>query len=1059
MEYKELDLHQHTLKRPDTYVGSIRSQTSPEYISSEDMTQITLQEINYIPALLRIFVEALSNAVDNVVRSKEHGVECKSIKVTINQETGETSVWNDGLTIPIGDSTNYIPEMLFGRLLTSSNYNDEEERYTSGRNGLGITLTNIFSTEFKVQLVSDGNMYRQEWSNNMKNKGKPKITKSKLKGYTQVTWTPDFQYFSVPGYTMDFVRLMYRYVMDSAMATGVSVYLNDVKLPIKQFKDYVGLYSSDKHRLLLESRESQCVLIPSQGTFQTVSFVNGVYTKNGGVHVDAWSDAVFKPLSTKLKLQPKDVKPYFMVFVNCRVPNPEFSNQSKTKMTGPKISTSVESKHVKALCGWPFMDEIKKLRDMKEMMTLKKTEKKRFKSIEGFDQANKAGGKDSVKCSLILCEGLSAKTYAVMGIEQGSWVGGEKLKGRDWYGILALRGKLLNTRNAKADSIAANKEITNIIQILGLQYGMDYSVDSNYKQLRYGRVMILTDQDLDGFHIGGLIINMFDHLFPSLIRRPDFLTSMQTPIIKINLKTPLRFYDSVSAKRYIEKHQPSSKLVKYYKGLGTSSDKDIEETFGKRVVIFTMDDNSRANINLAFSNDQSNTRKNWIANYKENEVEYTEDNNMFGLNVSDFINYELIKFSIADCKRSLPNLVDGLKESQRKILYACFLKNLNQPLKVAQLGAYVAEKTCYHHGENSLSDTIIKMNQDFVGANNVPLLLKDGQHGTRLQLGKDAASPRYIFTKLASRTRSIFHSDDDAILTSLYDDGDTIEPEYYCPIIPMILVNGGEGIGTGWSTSIPCYNPADIVSWIKNWLSETDTGELIPWYNGFEGRIVPVSKHKFETHGVAKQDGKKIVVTEIPIGISIEKYKEHLEELRDSKKIKSVKNYSKPNKVHFELVIEDGFDVSQLKLTSAITTTNLVLFDENNSIHKYDTVEDIMESFCGVRFKYYTMRKENLLKRLEEDKKVLKNRRRFLKKVMNDELVLRNRDEESILADMKRMEFTDIENLLALPVRSFSSQKISALDSKIDELRVKIEETTRATEKQLWLNDLNSIRF
>ena len=185
----------------------------------------------------------------------------------------------------------------------------------------------------------------------------------------------------------------------------------------------------------------------------------------------------------------------------------------------------------------------------------------------------------------------------------------------------------------------------------------------------------------------------------------------------------------------------------------------------------------------------------------------------------DFIDKELILFSRYDNTRSSPCVIDGFKPSQRKVLYGAFKRKLTSEIKVIQFSGYVSEHTAYHHGEASLNGTIISMAQDFVGSNNVNLLVPSGQFGSRLLGGKDAASPRYIYTYLSPITRLIFKEEDDALCRYLVDEGQRIEPDYYLPIIPMVLVNGSEGIGTGYSTTIPNYNPVDIVNYIKSKLN------------------------------------------------------------------------------------------------------------------------------------------------------------------------------------------------------------------------------------------------
>jgi DNA topoisomerase-2 len=1076
LEYKELELHDHVLHRPDTYVGSVRNTRSTEFIGLIDDhkdIEIVQKEIEYIPAILRIFIEILSNAIDNKWRSDQAGIPTTAIKVTINKETGETSIWNDGLSIPIEineQSQTWNPDMIFGRLLTSSNFNDTEERFSSGRNGLGASLTNIFSTMFKVTCVDPNTrqQYTQKWARNMKKRGEPKIKKTSVKrGSTEITWVPDFEYFGLQGYSDDVVALFVRYVCDTAMNTGVKVYLNGSKLPIKSLKQYASMYKSPTGEVLVLSED---VVLTSASEYQHISFVNGIYTSQGGIHVDLWAEAIFKTLAQKInqkykqvKLTAKDVKQYFRLIIRVNVPNPEFSSQTKDRLISPRVNTNIESKHITALMKWSFMAYIREIIQNKELLTLKKTERKSrvTKQIDGYDPANNAGTKKSVYCTLILCEGLSAKTYAVTGIRKGIDFGSGLMKGRDVMGIYALRGKVLNTRNAKSTSIANNTEITGIIQALGLKYGVDYTDDRNFAMLSYGRVLCLCDSDNDGKHIESLLLNVFDSLFPSLLKRKGFFLSMQTPIMKLSYRSEkLIFYTQYDAYQYMEQFNDRTFKIKYYKGLGTSTETEVLETFGQRVIEYEYDSEAKHSINKVFNKDFADTRKKWMQDYDETEhVKYNPiSKTLFTSTMSDFINCEMIKFSIDDCRRSIPHLMDGFKESNRKILFSCFLRNLShdkEPMKVAQLAGYVAEKSDYHHGEQCLYDTITRMAQDYVGSNNIALLEKEGAFGSRLANGADAANARYIFTRLRKIARLIFHPDDDDILERYEDSGTPIEPKYYAPIIPMILVNGGMGIGTGHSCSIPSYNPKDIITQIHNWMDGRDVESINPWYNGFKGVIKQISSNKYESNGIVKTVGTKTTVTEIPIGISIDKYKDKLQESQDNKKIKNLKNYSTPDNPHFEF---QEIQMIDLGLKSSISCSNMVLFDHTNHIRKFSSVRDILVSFCEQRMSLYEKRHEYLLSELKDKNRVLKDKLRFLRDVMSGDLNIQKVDEKELDIEMEEKGFQKVDGsfefLLGMSMRSFSKQKLDHLMSQIEEYRSQIKELKRQTPKDLWKRDL-----
>jgi DNA topoisomerase-2 len=1132
--YVSLDQRTHILHRPDMYIGNIKNINTDFYgsqylskekdeedqkedkkvIKDEDEKEIFIfkkrGEINF--GLHRIFIEVLSNAIDNVWRSSLTDTKCTKIKIEIT-EKGMITVWNDGLSIPveINEETGmYNPEMIFGKLLTSSNYDDKEERMTSGRNGLGQKVTNVFSKEFSVKLFDPltGNQYSQNWKNNMSEKDKPKIVSSKSKtqkGYTQVSFLPDFEKFGVSELSDDMRSLFFKNIIDTAMITGVSVYFNGNKIPLsgsisKTMKDYSMFYynnlseeeKENLNMIYIESDDSKVVLCPNlkNDGFSQISFVNGIETFHGGIHVDAWINAILQPVLDKINssikkggssLSLRDVKSYFRIFLKCDLPNPSFSSQEKSFLNGPNVKTpEVETKHINSIMKWSVIDKLKDMIKGKEMNALKKIEKKKgFVKIEGLDPANLAGTKNSQQCSLILCEGDSAKTFAVKGIQTG--VGGKK--GRDYFGIYPLRGKVLNVRNSNVTSITKNKEIGDIIKALNLKYGVDYNDDDLFDSLYYGRVIILTDSDVDGYHICGLLLNFFHKLFPTLIERnPSFITCMRTPIVRIYYgKTDLSFYTLEDFKKYQLQNPNKKGDVKYFKGLGTNNNKEIETSFGKKMIDFVKDDKTDQTMDKVFSSKCSDQRKLWLKEYNPlDEYEIVSKNPIQRLGISDFLDKEMIKFSIDDCKRSIPCVMDGLKESQRKILYATFVKNLKhsgKTMKVAQLAGFVAEKTNYHHGEQCLFETITKLAHDFVGSNNIPLLFRDGQFGGRIAGGKDAANARYIYTKLDVLTRYIFREEDDSLLVHLYDDGDKVEPVYFVPIIPMILVNGcTAGIGTGWSSQVPCYNPIDIIKEIKDWIKKKDDKsdktdddeekDMIPWYRGFNGVIEKVSKNKYVTRGIIEKkvvrNVQKVMVTELPIYLWIDKFKESVEDLVESKKIKGYKNNSSDVIIHFEIdeSKESEFECNadNLGLNASLSTNNIVLFNKDGEITKYESVYNILDEFCKVRYSYYEKRREYIIKDLTYQLLIIRNKMRFLTEVMNDELTIKDVDEDFLFKEMEKRQYDKDDSsynyLLNMNIRSFTKQKLDSLKKEMEKTEKELDWIKKTSSSTIWLNEL-----
>ncbi len=471
---------------------------------------------------------------------------------------------------------------------------------------------------------------------------------------------------------------------------------------------------------------------------------------------------------------------------------------------------------------------------MREDNKIKVKKGARLHGIPKLEDANKAGTKDGHLCTLIVTEGDSAKALAVAGLS---------VVGRDHYGVYPLRGKFLNVRDATDKKMSENKEILELKRILGLQSEADYSQLEARASLRYGRVMLMTDQDADGSHIKGLFINFIHVLWPSLVTHNGFLMEFVTPLIKATKGKQAKWFFSLSEYKAWTDDRAGWR-VKYYKGLGTSSSAEAREYFSdldrhvKQFEWSSKEDDST--IELAFSKldgtASSDKRKRWLEHY-DPEVFVDRAVSNRKLSYSDFVNKELVAYMYYSNLRAIPSLFDGLKLGQRKVLYSCFKKGLRvgDEIKVVQLAGYVSEVAAYHHGETALHGTIVNMAASYVGSNNnVPLLEGVGQFGTRLQGGKDAASPRYIYCGIGALTRDLFREEDEELLTEEEEDGERVQPKHYMPIIPTILINGQEGVGTGWSSSVPPFDPIQVVDNMINKLDDKPLKPMIPWFRGYK---------------------------------------------------------------------------------------------------------------------------------------------------------------------------------------------------------------------------------
>jgi DNA topoisomerase-2 len=531
--------------------------------------------------------------------------------------------------------------------------------------------------------------------------------------------------------------------------------------------------------------------------------------------------------------------------------------------------------------------------------------------------------------------------------------------------------------------------------------------------------------------------------------------------------------------------------IKYYKGLGTSTGKEFKEYFEQKKIVgfeHTGESSVKA-IDMVFNKKRADDRKEWLKDY---DRDLYLDTNKPCVTYEEFIGEELIHFSKYDCDRSIPNLMDGLKTSLRKILFAAFKKNLTSEIKVAQFTGYVSEHACYHHGEASLNGAIVGMAQNFVGSNNINLLLPSGQFGTRLKGGEDSASERYIFTQLNRITRAIFPQTDDAILDYLNDDGTLVEPRFYAPIIPMILVNGSKGIGTGFSTDIMCYNPLQIIGYLKNKLvgwPPLENDGFIPFYEGFNGTIEKIGSTKFLIKGKYEKVGPDTIrVIELPVGLWTESFKEHLESLiepgqdKDGKKIVPlVKDYddmSKDTTVDFTITLQKGkvaeLEATQLehgcnaleklfKLYTTSSTTNMHLFDAEDKLRKYDNVEEIIDDYFVTRLKLYCVRRAYLIDLLERELVILENKARYIQELLDGTIDLRKKKKEEIINMLLTKSYTvidddnDFKYLVRMPMDSVSEENVEKLNKEHKDKSDELQRIKDMSEQQMWLRELENL--
>lgn len=1061
---------EHVLKRPDSYVGPVDAVREPYWVLSGKKFKKTTTK--YSPALLKIFDEVLVNAID---RNSMYPKQVTAISINVDKNSGMVTIDNNGplggLVIQKNQKEDvWNPELVFGHLLTSTNYDDTQKRIVGGRNGYGAKLANIYSKWFSV-IIKDPETkqeYSQEWFDNMSTCYPPKM--KKFNGATasvSVSFKPDWNRFGMKDMENGIYKIMEKRVWDANICTSANckVKFNGEALPKQNFEAYAKMHEGVENVYSATTDRWSVCIGPSEDGMEQVSFVNGLCTTKGGTHVDhvasLVASGIIDDMAKKIKLKPQQVKATFRIFVKATLENPTFSSQVKSECTlkVPDFGSRFEmpKTFVKNVLKTGISDELTALSKFKEMKELAKTDggarKSKITGIPKLDDANKAGTAQSKKCTLIVTEGDSAKTLAVAGLS---------VVGRDHYGVFPLRGKCKNVRDASVAQLSSNQEFSDLKKILGLQQGKEYT---DVSELRYGRLMIMTDADNDGSHIKGLIINMIHAFWPSLLDL-GFVVSMVTPIIKATKGSQSKSFYTDSAFRAWYGDGKAGWRIKYYKGLGTSTSAEAREYFKMietLTVKFDVDVMTDESVVLAFDKKKADARKTWLLESTAKEANQLEVSygNIKQLDISEFIHKDLVNFSLADLKRSIAHVADGLKPSQRKVMYSCFQKNLKDEMKVAQLAAYVAEKSAYHHGEVSLAETIVKLANDYTGSNNINLLEPCGQFGTRLMGGKDASQTRYIFTKLTKEARTIFDPRDDDILTYLDDDGRSIEPEYYMPTLPMVLVNGSEGIGTGFSCYVPPFNPEDIK---KNILSATrgqGMTKMTPWFRGFKGTIQKQDDDSWVTRGVWTIIGKTIKVSELPPGRWTQDYKEHLDTLVEKKTIGSFTNNSTTENVDFVIQDYSGKDlVKDLKLEKTIRCSNMHLFHPTKGICKYESAEDILQDFINLRVEYYVKRKARLLEITKRKAELCSRRAQFVKRVIDGDIVVFKRKKQDLEEELSAM-FPRVDDsfdyLLHTKTVDYTEERVAALFKEWEDLNEEVKTLQATGYLDMWKTDIKKL--
>lgn len=1031
--FKHLDLKKHVLEAPDMYVGSVKKSTKDDLIFDEESGRFVFETIEYIPALERIFIEALSNATDHFIKSGGGDgliLEFDNKKISVSNYGG-----NILPIVPSQYPNLRVPELIFGEMLSSSNY-ELEERTGAGRNGLGIKLANIFSNNFQVEICTGKEIYKQTWRNHMDIKEHFSIQKATGNNYVKIAFEPDLDLFEDIDSLETMKPLLIRYAYDVAIHfPDIPVVYNNQEIPLGLSPlDYLKMCKNVKRVAKLCSE----VYLAEHGNY-SISFVNCLRTRLGGEHEIGAYRSLGEKLSEILPKQPTNysLRSHFILLVIVRLNNPVFNSQSKEYLSAPSKLSFPDMELPEDITEWEAFRRMESEMNKKSRKQENKVEKPLIPDLEDANLAGVPG--QSSKCTLLLTEGKSALGYAVKAI---SFLGPEA---RDYYGTYPLRGKLINVVRYTEERNTRNREIMDLLKIIG-----------NEENPRYGRVIVMADADVDGIHIVGLCLNLFSTKYSKLLSTGKFFGFYKSPIVKFS--NGWKFY----SEKDIPDNIPSNVSRKYLKGLGSANEKDIKEDFKESAFVFFSggkeDIKNAEDLLNAFDKGKTDIRKKWVLELEENEDGNLE-NQEGVISPSIFIRRDLTNYIKYSVKRSIPSLIDGLKESQRKILYGSLEfapYSGKSTVKVAQLASHVAKITHYHHGEMNIAETIVKMAQSFVGSNNYPFFVEDGQYGTRVYGGNDCANPRYIYTKLQKWIRLVFRKEDDPLLSYINEEGYAIEPQFFLPVIPVALLNGCSGIGTGFSTSIPPFSLEDVLDWMEDYLKSSynvlPTWNPKVWYRNFSGVVEEFPDEGYvETRGTWKG---ALEITELPIGVWTNKYKNYLDTLKEQKLLDSYSNFSSHDKVHFCLRKMRG----DTKLVNRISMRNMTLLNENGIPMKFNKVSDILNYFMKFRLEWYEKRRLLIIENLKKKQEIIENKYQIVKLVVENKVPIANQTNQFIHEKLIEHGVKNPSVIDKMFLKDISKDNMEKLSLELEQIEKKIEDMHNTSSKDMWLQEIREVR-
>lgn len=1053
------------------WLGTKTVSESKEWLYNPETEEFENVYISYSPALLKCFWELTCNAVDAAIRSKD----VKNIYLSFNKKKGTFSIFNDGGAIPViydERVEQWLPEAVATNPFSGSNLKDNKQRRTGGTNGLGLKLCNIFSNKMTLESYDGKNGYGQVFKNRMEEVGEPTVVKwselnekHKFK-HVYIEFEPCWRAFTYKkNPTNEQLDALERLVHTMAFQVAayvnktVTVKFNKEKIPVNSLQDYANLFCDEYVTTTLKHDTDPWDIIlgiHEGGTLEHQSFVNGIYVRGGGDHLKAIENMVVNALKEKAQKLLKDnnttrfnrnmIVNHIFIFHRGNVPNPDFDGQRKDVLrAAPKTFKNYEIPATVINKFWKLLsDQILATYAQKELSKDKVKINKKVPRIEGLTHANIVKSKGySQDARLMLSEGTTAESMVFRMLTGNT----NKKLGFQNYGSYNLRGVPMNARKevrkVKGVIVRSAKwkketnRLNNVILALGLDYTKKYKSEDEMKTLRYGGIIMMVDQDIDGVgNIQSMVLNAFDLFWPHLLQN-GYIKQLMTPLIRVFPKkkgaTIIEFfsdsgYIAWKDEMFGKDNEPDVKKykIKYYKGLGTHEGpevKQIAKTFDEHLITFKGTNKSSAMFEAFFGKD-TKARKVELGRPMKDYSKY-DDNDEIPCTVH--LKRDTKQFQNEKNFRNLRCYTDGMNPSRRKILMGALdeFKGDNEEMKVFQLGGSVAKNYQYHHGDLSLNGTITRMGQSFPGTNNFPLLRGHGEFGSILLGGNAAGSPRYICVSLNTELVTIlFPNEERYILDYNFEDGCRSEPKEWPSIIPLTLVETFSGIGTGWKQGSWAHDVFDIINNVERMIKGKALAEMKYEAHGFKGLFRKVKgidhclgMYEQTTERIGRKTYDAVHITELPITVWSKPYVAWLEKMREEY-IHDIRDQCSEDGINILIILKDGakkliaekygkVDLTPMQDCFGLYLSMqkfLNLTDKEGIVHEFKKYEDVFNAWYTVRKELYEMR----LKRLNI---MTKLRILFLKNIIKfsenyKKLNLPNKSAEEAIAILEDKEFT-----------------------------------------------------